>query len=275
MKTGSAAMKTVLVAATSLLALTAVRLQAAEVQPQLELAQRATWKNPTATEVRTQALAWLKQKNADPATVAQVEKLWADVASAPAAAPPVEVKAAEPEPVADKPADEKAPDPQPADAKPAEVAAKPAAEVTLSVDEIFGRLAATFALGDPEARPLVELCSKPRAVLVPPSFAWLKDEKTPVFERNNLRLLYGRWMAQERLYDEAFVELDGLKAEEVVDPASLLFYQAVVNQRMLKRDAGLEALGRLLEPGHELPRRYTSLARLMQADLGGLKDESL
>jgi hypothetical protein len=268
------------------LALAAAGLEAADLQSHPELAQKATWKAPTAVEVRGLALAWLKDRHVEPAVVEQVEKLWADVVAAPVA--PAQPPAAE-KPVADdsageKPVDEKPPQEKPAAAKPVDPQAPPLEipgeasrplEARLSTDEVFDRLAATFAAADPEARALVDVCSHPRMVLVPPSFAFLKDEKTPPFERDNLRLLYGRWLAQERLYDEALLQLDGLQAETVVDPASLLFYQALVYQRMLKREPGLEAIGRLLEPDHVLPRRYASLARLVQADLAGLKDESL
>ena len=97
----------------------------------------------------------------------------------------------------------------------------------------------------------------------------------PAFERNNLRLLYGRWLVQANLYDEALAQLQSLRPEDVVDPAGLLFYQSVVYHRLLKKEAGLEALLRLLEPGHEIPRRYQSVARLMQSDLAPLKDDSL
>ena len=106
-------------------------------------------------------------------------------------------------------------------------------------------------------------------------FPWLADNATPAIERNNLRLLYGRWLVQANLYDEALVQLQSLRPEDVVDPAGLLFYQSVVYHRLLKKEAGLEALSLLLEPGHEIPRRYLSVARLMQSDLAPLKDDSL
>jgi hypothetical protein len=44
---------------------------------------------------------------------------------------------------------------------------------------------------------------------------------------------------------------------------------------MLQRDEGLKSIARLLENEDEIPRRYASLARLMQADLEGLEDDSL
>jgi hypothetical protein len=132
-----------------------------------------------------------------------------------------------------------------------------------------------LAGAEPAAKELVELCSRPRRGLNLPDFPWLDDATTPAFERNNLRLFYGRWLVQARLYDEAFVQLQSLRPEDVVDPAGLLFYQSVVCHRLLKKEAGLEALSRLLEPGHQIPRRYTSVARLMQSDLAPLEDDSL
>ena len=136
-------------------------------------------------------------------------------------------------------------------------------------------VAATLAAGDPRASELVTACSQPRRQVTLPAADWLADEKVEAFERNNLRLLYGRWLVQHALYDEALDQVGDLKTENVVDPAALLFYQSVVHHRMLKRDEGTQTIVRLLENETTLPRRYTSVARLMQADLEGLKDESL
>ena len=136
-------------------------------------------------------------------------------------------------------------------------------------------LTATLALADSQAQSLVAHCAAPRQAIALPEVAWLADPKTAPLVRNNLRLLYGRWLIHEDLYDEAAEQLTAIKPEEVVDPASLLFYQAVVLQRTLKRDEGLSAVARLLENESAVPKRFVSLARLMQADLEPLKDESL
>lgn len=136
-------------------------------------------------------------------------------------------------------------------------------------------VSATVALAEPRARELVDVCSRPRSDEALPDVAWLGDEKTHAFVRSNLRLYFGRWLVQELHYDEASEQLEGLKPADVVDPAALLFYQAVVEHRMLKREAGLQTIARLLENEDEIPRRYASLARLMQADLEGLEEDSL
>ncbi len=134
---------------------------------------------------------------------------------------------------------------------------------------------ATFAIVDPQARELVDVCSRPRGQIALPDVAWLADDKRPAVERNNLRLMLARWLVQELLYDEARDHLQGLDPAGVVDPAALLFYQAVVYHRMLERDLGLAAISRLVENEEKIPRRYASIARLMQADLEGLQEDSL
>lgn len=136
-------------------------------------------------------------------------------------------------------------------------------------------LAATFALVDPRARELLNHCSQARLKVTLPNVEWLGDEKTPPLVRNNLRLLYGRWLVQERLYDEGTEQLAGLNVEDVADPAALLFYTAVLQHRTLQRDAGLKTIARLLENEPQLPKRFASLAKLMEPDLKALKDDSL
>lgn len=137
------------------------------------------------------------------------------------------------------------------------------------------RLAESFAAADSRAKSLVELCSQLRAKGPLAPQAWLAAEETPDFERHNLRLFYGRWLAHEGLFDESLEQIAGLKPEQVVDPATLLFYQSVAYHRLLDKDKGLETLARLLDETAGLPLRYKSVAELMQDDLKQLKTESL
>ncbi len=115
----------------------------------------------------------------------------------------------------------------------------------------------------------------PRDKVVLPEFAWLAAAAAPAWEGKNLRLLYGRWLAHERLYDEALAQLEGLQPADVVDPAALLFYQGLIYHHMLDKEPGAVALQRLLERADQLPRRYVSVARLMLSDLKDLEDDSL
>ena len=141
---------------------------------------------------------------------------------------------------------------------------------------LLARLTATFALGDERARRLVELCRSPLGErIVAPSQPWLFDPKTPPLLAGNLRLLFGRWLVHEAMYDEALEQLGDLAPEEVADPATLLFYQAVVHHRLLEKDRSIESLRLLLEGERAAPRRYVALAELMREDLEGLRDETL
>jgi len=141
--------------------------------------------------------------------------------------------------------------------------------------ELLEHTAVTLTLADPQAAELVALCAKPKDRLILPQFAFLAEEKTPPLVANNLRLLYGRWMVHESLYDEAQEQLAELKPEDVVAPATLLFYQSVVHHTLLDKDAGLKAISRLVEGEEQSPRRYVVMARLMQQDLEELDEESL
>lgn len=141
--------------------------------------------------------------------------------------------------------------------------------------DVLDVLSQTFALADERARALASLCSRPRSPGPLPPQEWLRGDETPPFERNNLRLFYGRWLAQEHYYDEALAQLDGLAPADVIDPAVLFFYQAAANHRLLHKKEGLQALESLLEKVEQAPNRYRTVATLMKGDLEALKDESL
>ncbi|HID77950.1 MAG TPA: hypothetical protein EYP56_18385 [Planctomycetaceae bacterium] len=151
----------------------------------------------------------------------------------------------------------------------------PEGQLPTSGPELLERLARTFAMVDPRAGRLVELCNQPRTVLAPPEQPWLVDPSTPPLVGHNLRLYYGRWLVHERFYDEAKAWLDGLEPKDVVDPASLLFYQAVVGHRLLDQRGALGAIDKLLAGAEASPRRYRAVAELMQADLAGLREGTL
>ena len=141
--------------------------------------------------------------------------------------------------------------------------------------EVLTRVVNTLALADAKARQLVERCSGPRPVGPLAPLPWLAETAGPQIHWANLRLWYGRWLVQESMLDEAEEQLGSLRAEDVVDPATLLFYQAAVHHRLLHKSLGLKAIKRLLEQETACPRRYVTVARLMEADLGELKEDSL
>ena len=122
---------------------------------------------------------------------------------------------------------------------------------------------------------MFEACNTEHTSPVPPDAKWLDDQTLPDALRNNLHLFYARWLAQQGLYDEVLLALEGLTTEDVVDPAGMLFYRLVAHQQLVQPEQSRAALVQLLEQEAALPRRYRQVAQLIQRDLAGLKDESL
>jgi len=141
--------------------------------------------------------------------------------------------------------------------------------------DLLDQTALTVSVVDAPSKAVYELCSGSRKSSKTPDFKYLRDDGVAPFVRNNMRLYYGRWLSQHDLYDEAIEQLDGLKPQDVVDPASLLFYQGVAYHRLLKKEQCLPVLNQLLENEDSLPRRYKTLADLMVADIQPLKTDSL
>jgi hypothetical protein len=136
-------------------------------------------------------------------------------------------------------------------------------------------LADCLALANADARELVEFCRSIRLDPELPVFEFLSSSQIAPFERNNLRLLYARWLAQNELYDETLEQIADLKPEDVVDPASLLFYQSIAYHRLLKKKECLPVVDRLLEREEQLPKRFSALAKLVRADIEPLEEDSL
>ncbi|MDX1944018.1 MAG: hypothetical protein SFU86_01320 [Pirellulaceae bacterium] len=141
--------------------------------------------------------------------------------------------------------------------------------------ELLDRVAASLAVVEPRAAAIVTHCQQAAATLPPPKFALLDDTSVPDFVRHNLRLLYGRWLAQHELVDESLEYLKDIDPATAADPVSLLFYRAVAHHRLLEKDACLKSVGQLLENETQLPKRYVTLAKLMEADIKPLKVDSL
>ena len=136
------------------------------------------------------------------------------------------------------------------------------------VSEVIG-------LGDERAETLVAACQRGA---IPETIAlshWLDGDQVAPLVRNNLRLLLGRSLAQGRYFDEAQQQFEGLETTDVLDPATLLFYQAIIDHHAVEKEKGCHTINRLLERGDEIPVRYRVLGRLMRSDLMQLKSGSL
>src|SRR5262245_15065410 len=141
--------------------------------------------------------------------------------------------------------------------------------------ELLDRLVASLAVVEPRAAEIVAACRANALPLPPPKFDNEADRTLPPLIRDNLKLLVARSLAQHDLVDESLEVLKDVGPENVADPATLLFYQAVGQHRLLKKDDCLTTVTKLLERETDLPRRYATIARLMEADIRPLKEDSL
>ena len=106
------------------------------------------------------------------------------------------------------------------------------------------------------------MCRGGEPPLVLAAFDVLQDSAKPPLVRNNLRLLFGRWLAQHALYDEALDQSNALQPDQVIDPAALLFYQGVCHHRLLQKDPCLTALSRLMENKGKIPQTVRTAGRI-------------
>ncbi len=141
--------------------------------------------------------------------------------------------------------------------------------------DLLLRIAETAAVFDDLAAQVLQRCSAAPANLVLQPIKIADHSSLPPVFANNLRLLYGRWVAQHRFYDEALEQLEGLEPEQVADPAALLFYQSACYHRMMDKENCLTRVARLMENEEQLPDRFAKVARLMEMDLKPLKTDSL
>lgn len=142
-------------------------------------------------------------------------------------------------------------------------------------EDILDRVAASLALVNPDARQLVEYCGSHVDAVELPTFTILQDPQQSVFVRANLRLLYGRWLAQHECYDETLAQIQDLGPTDVVDPAALLFYQALSFHRMPDKSKCEPIVARLLENKTLIPQRFVRVGELIQADIAPLETDSL
>ena len=133
----------------------------------------------------------------------------------------------------------------------------------------------TFALADPEAKKFLDACAHIAAPLVPPEADLLDKSDPGDFDTANLRLHYARYLAQRKMYDEALEQFEQIDPKATVDPASCLFYRAVCEHELLRKEAGLATIEKLLKNTENVPVAYSTVATLMQADLEALSEKTL
>jgi hypothetical protein len=103
----------------------------------------------------------------------------------------------------------------------------------------------------------------------------MSNGSVPSWLKSDMQLICARYQVHHSLFDEALQRLNQISPESVSDPATLFFCVAICRHHLLERAACLEALDKLLERENELPSRYAVTARLMQADIMTLKEDTL
>jgi tetratricopeptide (TPR) repeat protein len=139
---------------------------------------------------------------------------------------------------------------------------------------LLDKLTATFELGNPQAREMLRQARE--AVVAPTSLpALLKDAKQPLFVRSNLALAYAKALSGRKVYEEALETLKLFKADQVVDPSSFLFYQAVAEHALMQKKEANETIVRLLDDVPTAPERYRMVATLMHFDMVTWTEQSI
>ena len=132
----------------------------------------------------------------------------------------------------------------------------------------------SIAIGMPEAVALVTEAKQPAAAAPTEAPAVLKDQKLDPFVRANLAAAYAKALANKRVYEEALDAVAGVAPEQVVDPAGFFFYKAVAEHALIRREAAVSSIVRLLDDVADAPDRYKVVATLMFFDLQNwAKDE--
>lgn len=145
----------------------------------------------------------------------------------------------------------------------------------IAADRMLELVVQSIALVDPDVMKLTQECNAPPVGLVAPRAEMLSQSTRSPFFLANIGLFYGRYLVERRLFDEAWDVLKTIDARQVVDPASLFFFQAVAAQGMLQLKPALEAVDRLLSNTERVPVRYSATAALMQSDLKSFQEKSL
>ncbi|HZT82045.1 MAG TPA: hypothetical protein VFA26_17595, partial [Gemmataceae bacterium] len=140
---------------------------------------------------------------------------------------------------------------------------------------LLDRVADTLALGNAEAARLLREARDPGSSAPQAVPALLRDAKQPVFFRANLALAYARALSNRRVYEEALEVLQGVRPEQVVDPAAYLFHRAVCEHGLMKGEAADATLARLLDDVADAPERYRRVALLMHFDVQNWREKDL
>jgi hypothetical protein len=140
---------------------------------------------------------------------------------------------------------------------------------------VLDRVAETLALGDAEAKQLLDEARDPATPAPTTVPTILKDKKRSSFYRSNLSLAYGKALSNRRVYEEALSAFKSVKVEDVAEPATYLFHRAVAEHALLLKDDANRSILRLLDDATDVPDRYKMVSVLMAFDMQSWKAKDL
>jgi hypothetical protein len=140
---------------------------------------------------------------------------------------------------------------------------------------LLEKVSGTFTLGDAEAAKLIAEAKNPISPAPTTLPAVLTDSKKPAFYRGNLALAYAKALVNRKVYEEALETLKLVKAEQVIDPASYLFFKAVAEHGLMLKKEAHETIARLLDDVPAAPERYKMVAALMHFDMLAWQDRNV
>lgn len=145
----------------------------------------------------------------------------------------------------------------------------------LDESALLDQLAATVARVVPAAAEIWQVTHQTPPPVPLPRWKLVENPISDKLVDGTMRVYLARWLVQQELYDEALEVCRELRPEEVLVPATLLFYKSVAHHKLLHKDECLATLSRLLARQSSIPRRYRDIAQLMAADLSPLEPDSL
>jgi hypothetical protein len=134
---------------------------------------------------------------------------------------------------------------------------------------VLDRVADTLALGNADAGALLADLRKADTPAPPVVPAVLKDAKQDPFFRANLAVAFAKAAGAKKAYEEALEALAGVTPEPAVDPASYFFYKAVAEHALMKKEAAVGTVERLVKDVPDAPDRYKVIGILMSFELQG------
>jgi len=140
---------------------------------------------------------------------------------------------------------------------------------------MLDKVSGTFALGDAEAAKLLTDAKNPLTPAPTSLPDILQNNKKSLFFRANLALAYSKALVNRKVFEESLETMKLFKAEQVIDPASFLFFKAVAEHGLLLKKEANESINRLLDDVPTAPERYKMVAALMLYDMLAWQDRNV